>query len=150
MTDSAQRMCVFLPCGRDLHLAVPQNCLAEIVTLPADGAEAPRQFEWRGQSVPVIDFGAPGDPQWRDHNSGTGLVAVFLGLRGQSCEYWGLALRGTGLGVRRLEAAACRDVPEGRGEYSMAAFEFEGRLYQVPDLPALQAFACEQGDAVSA
>ena len=143
-------MCVFLPCRRGQVWAVPQNCLGEIVTLPAQGASAPPSIDWRGQRVPVIDFGGAGDAAWVDEKTATGLVAVFLGIRGQACDYWGLALRGSGLGVRRVEEATCTDRPDACGEHALAAFEFEGAIYQVPDLPALQAFACQEGRAASA
>ncbi len=143
-------MCVFLPCRQGEVWAVPQNSLGEIVTLAAQGAAAPASIEWRGQSVPVIDFGGADGAAWVDEKSATGLVAVFLGIRGQACDYWGLALRGTGLGVRRVEDEACGDRPDARGEHALAAFEFEGCIYQVPDLPALQAFACQEGRAATA
>ncbi len=148
--EQQRRMCVFLPAREGQVWAVPQNCLGEIVTLQDAETAPPPAITWRGQRVPVIDFGGPDGPRWRDEKTVSGLIAVFLGIREQACDYWGLALRGPGLGVRRLEDAACTDRPEACGEYALAAFEFEGRLYQVPDLPALQAFACEVGRAATA
>jgi len=150
MSETTRRMCVFLPCTRDIRWAVPQNSLGEILTVPARGDRAPAQIEWRGQTVPVLDFGAGDAKSWCVDGSDTGLVAVFLGLRGEESGYWGVVLRGEGLGVWRLEDEQCRDIPGDASEYSLAAFEHAGRVYQVPDLPALQRLAHMVDTAVSA
>lgn len=141
MSETGNRMCVFLPCSRDIRWAVPQNSLGEIVTVPACGGGAPAEIEWRGQNVPVMDFAAAEAQPWCTDGSETGHVAVFLALAGEDSGYWGVALRGEGLGVWRLEDEECREVTEVASEYSLAAFEHAGRVYQVPDLPALQRLA---------
>ncbi len=68
----------------------------------------------------------------------TGLVAIFLGLKGDGCEYWGVAIRGDGLKVARLESDAVVDMSEGVQEYAVTAFIFNGVLCQVPDLDSFQ------------
>lgn len=149
MGDSLRRMCVLLPLATDLRWIVPQNCLAELVTVHAASTEVPGTLDWRGHSVPVIDFGAGNTAPWLDEKNRTGLVAVFLGLREQPLDYWGAVLRGAGLGVRRLDLTACREL-EPAGEYALASFELEGQVYSLPDLPALQLFACEKAGKATA
>ncbi len=141
MGQTSERMCVLLPLGRELRWAVPQNSLAELVTLSGH-TELPPSIDWRDQRVPVLDFARAGDPPWLNQHSQTGLVAVFLGLRGQSPEYWAVALRGEGVGVRSLDFAGCTEVASD-AEFLLAAFETGGELYQLPDLPALQAYCCQ-------
>lgn len=150
MSAKKQRMCVLLPCASNRRWAVPQSCLAEILTLPAQGEAAPACVQWRGLSIPVMDFGAQGKVPFRDAQNGTGLIAVILGVRGSGCDYWGLALRGSGLTVRHIDESECQDKPEALQEYSLAAFELDGQTYQVPDLPALQGLATEMDSAASA
>lgn len=138
MSDQAERMCVFLPCGAGRQWVVPQNSLAEIVTVPAGAGPVPADVSWRGLEVPVMDPGADSDAPWCDSGNGTGLVAVILGVRGAGPDYWGIALRGPGLTVRQLDPADCVDMPAATETHSLAAFELDGQLCQVPDLPALQ------------
>ncbi|RLQ23786.1 hypothetical protein DWB85_01135 [Seongchinamella sediminis] len=116
---------------------MPQNCLAEILTLPADADLAPVEVNWRGVDIPVMDPGADSGTPWRESGNSSGLVAVILGVRGNGPDYWGVALRGTGLSVRNIDAADCVDLPAVE-EYYLAAFEVGGQVCQVPDLPALQ------------
>lgn len=150
MSEQKQRMCVLLPCAVDRIWAVPQNCLAEILTLPASEDSVPVQVNWRGIDIPVMDFsGATGLP-WLDENNGTGLIAVMLGLRGTGPDYWGVALRGDGLSARQIDADDCTDRPDAVQEHTLAAFELDGRVYQVPDLPVLQTLALEQETAATA
>lgn len=138
MSDQQSRWCVFIPCSSGQSWAVPQGCLAEIVTLQTEAEQPPTTIQWRGEVVPVMDMGGPGDPPWRDERTGTGLVAVVLGLEGEGCDYWGIAVRGHGLGVRELADGDIEDLPEAVEEHACAAFRLEGVVYQVPDLPALQ------------
>ncbi len=138
MTDKASRWCVFLPCSREEIWAIPQSCLAEIVTLPAAQESPPQQITWRGREVPVLDLGTGNDPAWRESKGDTGLVAVILGLKGQGNDYWAVALRGDGLAVKNIAVERITDVPEQVSERSTSAFELHGVIYQVPDLPELQ------------
>lgn len=141
MAGRDDRMCVLLPCGAGQRWALPQACLAEILTLQLDLDAPPAVVEWRGLQLPVLDFGAEGAEPWFDTHSGTGLVAVLLGLAGADGASWALALRGEGLAVRRLLAEDCEDRPEEQRDYALAAFTLDEVTYQVPDLPALQARA---------
>jgi hypothetical protein len=137
MEDTTTR-CVLIPCSTDEHWAVPQNCLAEITTVNADSEEPPETIDWRGREVPVIDFGAGCETPWSERRVGTGLVAIFLGLAGEGCEYWGVALRGNALAVANLAPDTVSDAPDRAVEHASGAFEYEGVLYQVPDLDGLQ------------
>lgn len=150
MSEQAERMCVLLPCGPDRQWAVPQKCLGEIVTLPAHEDQVPEQVSWRGVEIPVMDFGADGELPWRDAGNSSGLIAVILGLQGGGSDYWGVALRGPGLAVRRIDSADCRDLPAAVDEYALAAFELDGKVYQVPNLPALQGMASRPDTAANA
>ena len=150
MSAAKNRMCVLLPCAANRLWAVPQNCLAEILTLPADSDSVPSEISWRGVDVPVMDFGADGNVCWRDPQNGTGLVAVILGVRGVGFDYWAVALRGSGLAVRHIDEDECQDLPEAMQEHALAAFELDGQTYQVPDLPALQCLVLETDSAVTA
>jgi hypothetical protein len=145
-----ERICVLLTCAADQRWAIPQSCLGEILTLPAEAGQVPAEVNWRGVAIPVMDFGADGELPWLDPQSGTGLVAVILGVKGPGYDYWGVALRGRGLAMRDLQACDCEDRPDAIGEHALAAFELEGQTYQVPDLPALQCLAFETDSAASA
>ena len=54
-----------------------------------------------------------------------GLVAIFLGLKGEGCEYWGVAVRGEGLRVVSLSPEEVEDVPEQVQQHATAAFKFQ-------------------------
>ncbi len=138
--------CIFLPCSEDERWAVPQNALAEIVTLHPEGDQPPEELSWRGESVPVLDLGHDGQAPWKERSGGTGLVAVFLGLEGDSCRYWGLALRGEGLSVKCVAASQIHDTSEGVEEHASSAFVLDGVTYQVPDLRAMQRQIVATGD----
>ena len=139
MSDRDDRMCVLLPVGTDVQWAVPQPCLAEVLTLqPGTSAEPPASVVWRGVEIPVLDLGSGGAEPWLDAHLGAGLVAVMLGVTGTGCDYWAVALRGGGLAARRLLAEECEDQPEAVAANALAAFSLGGSVYQVPDLPALQ------------
>lgn len=138
MTDSAKRWCVLIPCSKTETWAVPQNCLGEIVTLQTDAELPPKEVNWRDLVVPVLDFGSADGSPWRDSRRGTGLVAIFLGLKGEKCEYWGMAVRGEGLRAVSLSPDEVEDMPEQVGEHATAAFNFHGVLCQVPDLDGFQ------------
>ena len=56
MSEKKSSWCVLLPCSKKEKWAVPQNALAEIVTLPAVDDEPPTQFTWRGQEISVLDL----------------------------------------------------------------------------------------------
>jgi hypothetical protein len=138
MNENTKRWCVLIPCSSTETWAVPQNCLGEIFTVYTDSEQPPGEVEWRGETVPVLDFGDDDGPQWRDPGRGTGLVAVFLGLKGESCSNWGVAVRGDGLRVVDLAAEDIENVPEQSCEHATAAFNFKGVLCQVPDLDGFQ------------
>ena len=138
MTENAKRWCVLLPCSKTETWAVPQNCLGEIVTLQTDSELPPNEVNWRDRVVPVLDFGSADGSSWRDSRRGTGLVAIFLGLKGEECEYWGMAVRGEGLRVVSLSPDEVEDMPEQVSEHATAAFNFHGVLCQVPDLDGFQ------------
>lgn len=138
LKDDGGHWCVLLPCSSSERWAVPQNTLAEIVTLPADQEQPPEVLDWRGQSVPVLDFGHDDGSPWRERLGGTGLVAVFLGLNGENCDYWGVAVRGEGLAVRQISGEMLEEARDATAEHASAAFNFAGTIYQVPDLVALQ------------
>lgn len=138
MMEESSRWCVLLPCSASQAWAVPQKCLAEIVTVQADSEYPPGEITWRGESVPVLDFSDTTDSAWRDSRSGTGLVAVLLGLEGGACRYWGVAVRGEGLGVSEMNEDEMEDLPDSVLEHASAAFRMSGQVYQVPDLGALQ------------
>ena len=108
------------------------------MTLHGDDEQPPEQLEWRGVSVPVLDFGREDGSPWRERVGGTGLVAVFLGLEGERCDYWGVALRGRGLTVMRIAPADIVDAPDAALEHATAAFTLGNTTYQVPDLAVLQ------------
>lgn len=138
MTDTANRWCVLVPCSKSETWAVPLNCLAEIVTLHTEDSSPPTTVTWRDRSVPVLDLGGDDGSAWRAAGRGTGLLAIFLGLQGEGCEYWGLAVRGDGLRVVSLSGDAVEDVPEQVQQYATAAFSFHGVVCQVPDLDSFQ------------
>lgn len=146
MSDLPDRMCVLLPCSGELRWAVPQACLAEILTVSADGGEPPELVTWRGVDIPVLDLGSDGATPWQNIRSSTGLIAIVVGVRGVGVDFWGLALRGEDLSVRRVVEGDCEDIPEAVLDSSLAAFSLDGVVYQVPDLVAWQQAA---GSAVS-
>lgn len=150
MSNPGTRMCVLLPCGGDLRWAVPQSCLAEILTLATEDENPPETMTWRGIELPVVDIGAPSGTPWRNAQGGTGLIAVVLGVDDEGSDCWGLALRGDGLSVRDVQESDCRDLPESVVDNSLAAFALGGAVYQVPDLPSLQRLAAAHGTAISA
>jgi hypothetical protein len=138
MTDNTARWCVLIPCSKTETWAVPQNCLGEIVTLQADSELPPDEVNWRDRVVPVLDFGSDDGSLWREPRRGTGLIAIFLGLKGEGCEYWGMAVRGEGLRVVSLSPEEVEDLPEQVSEHATAAFNYHGVLCQVPDLDGFQ------------
>ena len=138
MTNRAGYPCIALPCSASRLWLIPQICLGEIVTLATAQELPPAQIFWRGELVPVVDFGAGEQAGWRDSRTGSGLVAVILGQEGQSCRFWGLALRGAGLGVVTLAGAEPEDLPEALQDYACAAFRLHETVYQIPDLAAVQ------------
>ena len=137
MNETASKWCVLLPCSNAEKWAVPQNCLAEIVTLAADTQEPPDELEWRGQSVPILDFGETQESPWADQRAGAGLVAVMLGLKSGAWEYCGVALRGQGLAMKDLARESIEDAPDMALEGSVSAFRMGGEIYQVPKLQEL-------------
>jgi hypothetical protein len=138
MTENAKRWCVLVPCSKTQTWAVPLNCLAEIVTLHTDALSPPAEVNWRDRAVPILDLGGGDGSPWRSEVRGTGLLAIFLGLKGEGCEYWGLAVRGEGLRVVSLSGEAVEDAPEQIQQHATAAFTFHGVLCQVPDLDSFQ------------
>jgi hypothetical protein len=138
MTDSALKHCVLVPCSETERWAVPQNCLGEIQVVNSDTGSPPESISWRGREVPVLDFGPEDSTPWCESRNGTGLVAIFLGLKGDDCEYWGVAVRGNGLTVTSLSSDDIGDASDRVADHASAAFEYHGVLYQVPDLDGLQ------------
>jgi len=138
MTEDAKRWCVLIPCSRSETWVVPQKCLGEIVTVHAETDRPPTEVSWRGLAVPVMDFGGEDGSTWRDASRGTGLVAIFLGLKGEDCAYWGIAVRGEGIRAFDLAAEELDDAPGQVLEHASAAFNFKGVLCQVPDLESFQ------------
>jgi hypothetical protein len=138
MSENPPHWCVFLPCSAGEIWAIPQNCLAEIVTLQGTDENPPEQISWRDRQVSVLDLGDGGKTPWRNPVGQTGLIAVILGLKGQKNGYWAVALRGEGLALKNLSTERIRDLPERLTEHSTSAFELQNVVYQVPDLPGLQ------------
>ena len=138
MTDDSSRWCVLIPCSKTESWAVPQNCLAEIVTLSEAAEQPPEELLWRGVTVPILDFGYDDGPCWQGQHGGSGLIAIFLGLEGEGCDYWGVAVRGDGLAVTRVVADQVEDTPGVVQEHATAAFKLQDTVYQVPDLAVLQ------------
>ena len=138
MTDNTKLWCALIPCSSTETWAVPQNCLAEIVTLHTDTRLPPQELTWRERTVPVLDLGSDDGSLWQQPNRDAGLVAIFLGLKGEGCEYWGVAVRGEGLKVAGLVAEEVEEVTDCVQEYATAAFMMNGVLCQVPDLDSFQ------------
>jgi hypothetical protein len=138
MTDNTKLWCALLPCSKTETWAVPQNCLAEIVTLHTDALLPPQELIWRERTVPVLDLGSDDGSLWQQPNREAGLVAIFLGLKGEGCEYWGVAIRGAALKVASLVPEEVEEVAGGVQEHATAAFMFNGVLCQVPDLDSFQ------------
>ena len=86
MQDDTKLWCVLIPCSSTQTWAVPQNCLAEIVTLHTDALQPPDELIWRERTVPLLDLGRDDGSQWQQPSRDAGLVAVFLGLKGEGCE----------------------------------------------------------------
>lgn len=135
--DNESRWCVLLPCSSQETWAVPQKCLAEIVTLPTEASSPPAELFWRGRDVPILDLGRDNVAPWRDSRAATGLIAVMLGLKGGSWDYYGVALRGGGLNMKDLSREQIEDAPEQALEGASAAFRMNGKIYQIPDMTSL-------------
>ncbi len=138
MTEGTSTSCVLIPCSDTENWAVPQACLAEIHVVNSTSKTPPKAVEWRGQKVPVMDLGEKGAAPWGERRVGTGLVAIFLGLEGAGCDYWGVAVRGEGLAVARLSSEEISDASGEALEHAASAFKYNDVLYQVPDLDGLQ------------
>ncbi len=137
MSEMRVRRCLFLPCSAGEIWALPTNCLAEIVTLYNVDPLPPEWIKWRGQQVPVLDLDSSQSVRWRDQRSGSGMVAVLLGIAGLGCNYLGVALRGPGLGLHDVPEDEVDDCPDEALARSVGAFRWRDTLYQIPDLPAL-------------
>ncbi len=138
MSDDVKHFCVLIPCSEQETWAVPQNCLAEIITLPIESEMPPEQVEWRGRTIPVVHLGERAGAGWGDHGCDTGLIAVFLGLEGDGCRYWGLAVHGELLKMAQIQPEDIEDAPECVSANASAAFHYQGQLCQVPDLDSVQ------------
>ncbi|GHD34711.1 hypothetical protein [Parahalioglobus pacificus] len=136
MENAAPQQCIILPCTADDFWAVPENALAEILTLPAEGQHPPATVEWRGREIPVLDLGSDAD-HWGKRHGGTGLIAVLRGLSSSGPEFWGVCLRELGLRIEVLTEEA-EDASANAAEYAVGAFRQGEELYQVPDLQALE------------
>ena len=149
MSVDVAENCILLPAGGGRPWILPQCCLGEIVTVAAEGECPPETIDWRGEEIPVVDFDAVGGEPWRDPRGVSGLIAVVLGLREEDCPYFGLALRGSCLGVVRLAEAEMQDIADEQpSPYTLAAFRLGEQEYAVPDLHAVQR-AVGSGAAVS-
>lgn len=137
MSDEALTSCVLIPTSQSESWAVPQICLAEIFTLPSATDTPPEEVEWRGRTVPVLDMGKEDGVSWQEHR-GVGLVAIFLGLKGEGCDYWGVAVRGDGLAIEKISAGEVEDASDDILPHATAAFRLNDVLYQVPDLESFQ------------
>jgi hypothetical protein len=127
--DSLQR-CVLLPCHGGQTWAVPPNCLVEIAMVPVATAD---RVSWRDRDIPLFEVASAAprpDPC---------PCAIFLGMKGQRCDFWALALADCGARAVTLAAAVLEEQPDQVQADCLSAFRFEGLLCQVPDLPALQA-----------
>ena len=138
MNETLSGCCVMLPCAPEFSWVVPQGCLGEIVTVSAEADLPPTLINWRGELVPVFDFGGADAAPWRDQRGGAGLVAVVLGQRDEPCQYFGLAVRGVNLGVANLAQEQIEDLPEPLSDFATAAFRMNDSTYQIPDLLELQ------------
>ena len=138
MSDKPSHWCVFLPCSSSEIWALPQNCVAEIVVMPAEAECPPQHINWRNQEVPVLDLNDGGDLPWRERHGGSGLIAVMLGLKGEGCDYWAVALRGTALSMKDIADEDIEDCPDMTLARSVGAFRLHGEVYQIPDLLELQ------------
>ncbi|TXS93718.1 hypothetical protein FV139_08740 [Parahaliea maris] len=138
--------CLFLPCSAQEIWAVPQASLAEILTLYNVEESPPESVSWRGEDVPVLDFDEAGETRWRDQRAGTGLIAILLGVEGRGCPYFGVALRGQGLGLQHVPTQEMHDCPGEVLPNSLAAFRWHNVTYQVPDLLGLQEALREKMD----
>ncbi len=137
MSEVRVRRCLFLPCSAGEIWALPTSCLAEIVTLYDVDPLPPEWIKWRGQQVPVLDLDGNQSARWRDSRSGSGMVAVLLGIAGLDCHYLGVALRGAGLGLHEVPENEMEDCPDEIFARSVGAFRWRDTLYQIPDLLAL-------------
>ena len=133
MEENTAQHCVLLPCSDSERWAVPQNCLAEIITYSGEDDQPPAQINWRGQVIPVLDLQQSDSHPWRGR-----LIAVVLGLQGEGVDDWGLALRGEGLTAVNRAQSAVEDLEQVTAEHSSASFLLGDQEYQVPDLLALQ------------
>lgn len=130
---------VFLPLAEERCWVVPQRCLAEIVTVAAADSTPPESIQWRGQAVPVVDYGSRADPAWQDPRFGTGMIAVMLGLKTSGCPVWGVALRrGELLAAGELVAEDVEEIDVPEGSMASAVFRYQGQVCEVPDLVAIQ------------
>ncbi|NND67442.1 MAG: hypothetical protein HKN19_07645 [Halioglobus sp.] len=130
--------CVLLPVATGETWAVPQNCLAEILTVHTKEEAPPRNVDWRGRQVPVFSLCGADDAPWCDARRGAGLVAIFLGLEGEELEYYGVAVNGDGMRAARITAGVIEDAPDEVAELATAAFRYKDMTCQVPDLDRLQ------------
>ncbi len=138
MKQNADYACIVLPCSASRRWVLPQACLGEILTLATTDESPPAEIGWRGERVPVVDFGMGDEALWLDPKTGSGLIAVLLGREGERCRFWGVALRGAGLGVANLDEAEIEDLPEAVQDFASAVFRLQDNVYQVPDLLAIQ------------
>ena len=141
MSSEQRQWCVFLPLGSGESgetWAVPQNVVAEIVTVNEADAVPPVDLAWRGRTLPVFDPGADSQTPWCNEFGRTGLVAVLLGLEGAALEYWGLALRGDGLTIKDMRTETVQDARDEAYTHAITAFRLNEQLVQIPDLALMQ------------
>ena len=138
MSVDDRQWCIFLPCGNGDTWAVPQNAVAEIVTVEGHSSEPPKTIMWRGRNLPVVDPSTDKSTAWRDKYGRSGLVAVILGLEGEELEYWGVALRGEGLTIKDMRSETVEEAQDEAQERSLTAFRLNQHVVQIPDLAKMQ------------
>ncbi|WP_146003536.1 hypothetical protein [Kineobactrum sediminis] len=137
--------CVLLPCAGPHTWAVPQDCIAEIVTMTGSVSG---HLGWRGCEVPVYGpDNYPIDTATDALAATTAIFVVFFGLRGRGCDYWAVRLQGHGLTSTELSESAIEDRPDLLLPGFLAAFTLAGKTCQVPDLPFLQSQVAAATDA---
>lgn len=130
----AAEACVLLTCSADEAWAVPETVLATIFHC-TDLSSVP---QWAGQGLPLLDRAKAEPPGFSGPAAGE-LVAVFRGGPDGTLPFWGLRLRRPGAHWVVIAADEVTERPDAALPDAIAAFEYRGRLCQVPDLAALEA-----------
>jgi hypothetical protein len=132
--STALQACVLLTCSANEVWAVPEAVLATIFHC----AELPPRLQWSGQSLPLLDRAEAEPPGFSGPAAGE-LVAVFHGGPIASLPFWGLRLRRPGAQWVLLSSDELAERADVALPDAITAFEYQGRLCQVPDLVTLGA-----------